>query len=113
MSTQHAGLGTGASVVVGSVERKGDLSQGGGFRGDCDMSGKHVDALHRFVYAGHVKKKDLERALRNFGWSLQREGSDHEIWWNGEVMISVPRHREINELTAKSILRKAEKGRKK
>jgi predicted RNA binding protein YcfA (HicA-like mRNA interferase family) len=51
-----------------------------------------------------MKWRDLERALR---WTLERQGSRHEIWRRGDQTIAVPRHAEINERTAKSILKEA------
>lgn len=54
-----------------------------------------------------MKKKILINQLRNFGWWLLRQGGRHEIWTNGDHVIPVPRHREINDLTANAILRKA------
>jgi len=56
-----------------------------------------------------VKKKGLEAELIRLGWWLLRQGGNHEIWTNGEHTVPVPRHKEINEFTAKGILRKAEK----
>ncbi len=40
--------------------------------------------------------------------ALVRQGGNHELWQIGEQMLTIPRHNEINELTAKSILRTAE-----
>ncbi|HYJ33853.1 MAG TPA: hypothetical protein VE326_11590 [Candidatus Binatia bacterium] len=37
-----------------------------------------------------------------------REGGDHSIFRCGSTSISVPRHREINEFTARGILRDLE-----
>jgi mRNA interferase HicA len=54
-----------------------------------------------------MKKIDLDRMLRDLGWWLAREGGRHEVWTNGEMAEAVPRHREIDEHTARSILRKA------
>ncbi len=54
-----------------------------------------------------MKKRDLEQELGRLGWWLKREGGNHEIWTNGEDTESVPRHREINELLAKKIIRVA------
>jgi len=59
-----------------------------------------------------VKKRDLERQLKRLGWWCLRQGK-HEIWTNGEVTLPVPRHKEINEITAKGILRDAEEASKK
>lgn len=58
------------------------------------------------MYYDNVKKKDVENRLREYGWWLERHGSSHDIWTNGEITTQLPRHREINALTAKSILKK-------
>lgn len=55
-----------------------------------------------------MKKKDVEKQLKKLGWYLDREGGSHEVWTNGEAKTVVPRHREINEFTAKGILKKAQ-----
>jgi hypothetical protein len=39
---------------------------------------------------------------------LVREGSRHEFWQVGGVLVSVPRHRDINEWTAVGIMRDLE-----
>lgn len=54
-----------------------------------------------------MKKRDLEKQLKELGWSFLREGGSHEQWTNGELTLSVPRHTEINEFTAKGIIKKA------
>jgi mRNA interferase HicA len=57
-----------------------------------------------------VKKRDLDKALESLGWWILRQGK-HEIWTNGYLTIPVPRHKEINEMTAKAILRDAKQNR--
>lgn len=59
-----------------------------------------------------MKKKDIENKLKELGWWLHRQGGDHEIWTNGEHIIPVPRHKKVNEFTAKNIIRKAFKNKK-
>ena len=54
-----------------------------------------------------MKHKDLVRMLKDLGFSLNRQGGEHEIWSNGKISVSVPRHKEIKEPTVKSILKKA------
>ena len=54
-----------------------------------------------------MKRRDLEVKLTKLGWFPMRQGK-HEIWGNGVDTVPVPRHKEINEYTARSILRKAE-----
>jgi mRNA interferase HicA len=60
-----------------------------------------------------VKKRDLIKQLRALaaqrGHDLEfvREGRNHEVWTIGGTRIVIPRHREINERTARSILTRA------
>lgn len=54
-----------------------------------------------------MKKTDLERELTKYGWKFSRHGGNHDIWTNGIKSESVPRHREVNEYTAKKILKTA------
>ncbi|MBF0492650.1 MAG: type II toxin-antitoxin system HicA family toxin [Deltaproteobacteria bacterium] len=58
-----------------------------------------------------MKRKELEAKLSQLGWWFKKHGGSHDIWTNGEYIETVPRHKEINEYTAKGILRNAEKGR--
>ena len=59
----------------------------------------------------HEKKK-IENGLKELGWRLLRHGGNHDIWTNGECQEPIPRHNDINEKLARSILRKAQKGAK-
>jgi mRNA interferase HicA len=54
-----------------------------------------------------MKKKDLERYLKELGFYFKREGGNHEVWTNGKISIPIPRHNEVKEPTAKSILKQA------
>ena len=54
-----------------------------------------------------MKKKDLEKRLRESGWWFKRHGGNHDYWTNGEIHESVPRHNEIKENLAKKILKTA------
>jgi len=56
-----------------------------------------------------MKKRDLEKKLKSNGWWFVRHGGNHDIWTNGEIDNQVPRHAEVNELLARSILKKAER----
>jgi len=54
-----------------------------------------------------VKRKDLIRKLEAAGYHLDRTG-DHAIYEKpGSRPVQVPNHREINEYTAKFILKTA------
>ena len=57
-----------------------------------------------------MKRRDLEKKLRTLGWLLVRHGGRHDIWSNGERDLVVPQHNEINEYTAKAILKEAAGG---
>lgn len=53
-----------------------------------------------------MKRKDLEKLLSKNGFYLKRHGSAHDIFTNDIVKVEVPRHKEINELLSKSIIKK-------
>ena len=53
-----------------------------------------------------MKKRELVRRLILAGFSFDRHGGDHDIYKRGNDIEKIPRHREINEMLAKSIIRK-------
>lgn len=67
--------------------------------------------LDLFVYPSGlrlVKRKDLLRAAREIAgdeWLLHREGRSHTVFRVCGRNVTVPRHAEINEITAGAILR--------
>lgn len=55
-----------------------------------------------------MKHRDLIKKIKDAGYTLDRDNGDHSIYEKeGCRPIQVPRHREINENTAKQILRVA------
>jgi len=56
------------------------------------------------VYTEAVKRRDLERQLKDLGW-WEIPSAKHGKWTNGSKVTMVPRHKEINEWTAKGILK--------
>lgn len=54
-----------------------------------------------------MNRRELIKKLNQLGWHLARHGAEHDIYTNGEDSQPVPRHNEINEITAKNILKKA------
>lgn len=54
-----------------------------------------------------MKQKDLVNKLQEAGFVFKRHGNEHEIYIRGGTVIAVPRHREINEITARKILKQA------
>jgi predicted RNA binding protein YcfA (HicA-like mRNA interferase family) len=59
-----------------------------------------------------LKRRDLVRELEKSGCELLRHGGKHDIYHNPDNGRSepVPRHREINELLAKKIIKSLTKG---
>ena len=61
-----------------------------------------------------MKRRELleliGRSARRQGieWTLRRQGASHEVWCCGAVEVTVPRHREVNEMTAIGICRSLE-----
>ncbi len=56
-----------------------------------------------------MKRRELERRLRDLGWKLRRHGGKHDVWTNadGSFKEYVPRHAEINERLARAVLKRA------
>lgn len=53
-----------------------------------------------------MKQRDLLKLFNRNGWWLIREGGSHMIVTNGKEVEAIPRHKEINEQTAKAIIRR-------
>nr|WP_092335447.1 type II toxin-antitoxin system HicA family toxin [Desulfosporosinus hippei] len=55
-----------------------------------------------------MKRRDLIRKLESNGFNKIRDNGDHTIYKaSNKRAVQVPRHREINEVTAKQILKDA------
>lgn len=58
-----------------------------------------------------AKRRDLIKALRSTAkqacieFSFVRNGSNHDIYRWDTVLIVIPRHNEINEMTARGIIK--------
>ncbi len=56
-----------------------------------------------------MKRRDLIKKLEAAGYKVDRDDGNHTVYEKeGSRPVQVPRHREINENTAKSILKVAE-----
>lgn len=53
-----------------------------------------------------MKRKDLIKLLESNGWYLKRNGGNHDIYTDGNRREPIPRHSEIEERLAKSIIKK-------
>jgi mRNA interferase HicA len=55
-----------------------------------------------------MKRRDLIKRLEDAGYRKLRDDGDHTIYFKeNHPLASVPRHRELNELTARKILKAA------
>ena len=53
-----------------------------------------------------MKQKDLVNKLIAAGFIFARHGGNHDIYVRDNVIEKIPRHREINEILAKAILKR-------
>ena len=53
-----------------------------------------------------VKRRDLIILFEKKGWYTLRDNGSHEIITDGANTEAIPRHREINEMLAKALIRK-------
>ena len=53
-----------------------------------------------------MKQRDLIKKLKQAGFELARHGTSHDVYKRGSDEEEVPRHREINEILARAILKK-------
>lgn len=53
-----------------------------------------------------MKQRDLIRKLEEAGFVFKEHGGNHDTYRRGSDIEQVPRHKEINEITARRILRK-------
>ena len=52
-----------------------------------------------------MKNRELVKKLEAAGFSLERHGSNHDIYTRGSDEEQIPRHKEINERLAKAIIK--------
>lgn len=53
-----------------------------------------------------MKRRILIKLLENAGFAFAEHGSNHDKYRRGSDLEEIPRHNEINEITAKKILKK-------
>lgn len=53
-----------------------------------------------------MQRFKLEKLFRRNGWYLYRHGGNHDIWTDGRKKEKLPRHPEINERLARSLIQK-------
>ena len=53
-----------------------------------------------------MKQRDLIKKLEAAGFVFERHGGNHDVYKRGNEEEQIPRHRELNEQLAKSIMRR-------
>lgn len=53
-----------------------------------------------------MKRKDLIKKLEAGGFVFERHGGNHDIYVRGNEREPIERHKEINEILAKAILKR-------
>ena len=53
-----------------------------------------------------MKRKELIKLLEKNGWYIKRNGGNHDLYTNGKQTEPIPRHPDINERLARSIIKK-------
>ena len=53
-----------------------------------------------------MKQKDIVKKLEKAGFVFERHGGNHDVYRRGTDVETVPRHKEINKILAKAILKK-------
>lgn len=53
-----------------------------------------------------MKRRDLIKKLEDAGFIFYTHGGNHDTYKRGRDTEQIPRHTEINEITAKKILKK-------
>ena len=53
-----------------------------------------------------MKQRDLVKKLEDAGFVFKEHGGNHDTYKRGDETEQIPRHKEINEITAKKILKK-------
>lgn len=61
---------------------------------------------YNYKEEAYVKRKDLIKKLELAGFRFKEHGGNHDTYKRGSDTEQIPRHTEINEITAKKILKK-------
>ena len=57
-----------------------------------------------------MKRRDVIKRIKEYGFTFDHHGGGHDIYRDSNNRsIAVPRHNEINEMTAEGIIKQAKK----
>lgn len=76
-----------------------------------DLVQKEIDiyvfkAYYKLEEDANVKRRNLIKKLESAGFVFKEHGGNHDTYKRGNDTEQVPRHTEINEITARRILKK-------
>ncbi|MCX5811365.1 MAG: type II toxin-antitoxin system HicA family toxin [Proteobacteria bacterium] len=54
-----------------------------------------------------VKRRDLIRYLEENGYRLLREGGNHSIYINEDIVVPIKRHKDFDRITANELCKQA------
>jgi mRNA interferase HicA len=77
--------------------------------GDKKQSSYHAQlriAIDAALEEGPKDFSDFLKKLEAAGFEFSRHGGNHDVYVRGSDIEQIPRHKEINEMLAKAILRK-------
>jgi hypothetical protein len=75
---------------------------------------RRLDSLSRLLDWRWLRQVEFKRRIqraaeaRGIAWQLVRQGGRHEVWRCGSTKVTIPRHREVNELTSEAIFKSLE-----
>lgn len=70
------------------------------------LTNVYIVCIIYIVRGKHMKRRDLIKKLESAGFVFKEHGGNHDTYKRGNETEQVPRHKEINEITAKMILKK-------
>lgn len=53
-----------------------------------------------------MKQRDLIKLFKEAGFEFDRHGGEHDVYKRGNDQEEIPRHREINEILAKKLIKR-------
>jgi mRNA interferase HicA len=62
--------------------------------------------INAYNKGGNMKRFDLIRKFLAKGWYLKRHGGSHDVYTDGNNIEVIPRHPDINEQLARTLIRK-------
>lgn len=52
-----------------------------------------------------MNRLNLIKKIEKLGFKFERHGGKHDIYKKGKIRVEVPRHKEVNERIARSLLK--------